>query len=236
MTDHDDNGGMYGTTETNNFNTEIDEVISNVIQKTPTGNNISTFYMATEGDEVLNNHGGSTNGFITPTTCSGNTNNSVSREEYDQLYSMYQQLVAAKSQGIPSNVPMAQYYPRNDHEEKEIIRCVKTQIFKKIKFISSQNQLDDLSNVNTIGRKIIARFNIPPDTHYAFWSTYKNVVRHALNSKRNEVQTAVQKVIRSMMEMTKKMKIYETSITTTYDAAGDNEPPPKENYSQVYGK
>ena len=85
MTDHDDNADMYGTTETNSFNTEIDEVISNVIQKTPTGNNISTFYMATEGDEVLNNHGGGTNGYITPTTSSEYTNNSVSRKQYDQL-------------------------------------------------------------------------------------------------------------------------------------------------------
>ena len=121
MTDHDDNADMYGTTETNNFNTEIDEVISNVIQKTPSGNNIRTFYMATEGDAVLNNHDGGTNGYITPTTSSEYTNNSVSREEYNQLYSMYQQLVAAKSQGLPLNFPMAQYYPRNDHEEKEII-------------------------------------------------------------------------------------------------------------------
>ena len=66
MADHDDNAGMYGATETYNFSTEINEEISNVIQKTNSGNNVSTFYMATEGDGVLNNHGGGANGHATP--------------------------------------------------------------------------------------------------------------------------------------------------------------------------
>lgn len=93
--------------------------------------------------------------------------------------------------------------PKDNTLANEITRVVKSEIFKKVKFITTQQQLDDLLDSNSIGRRIISRFSIETDKHVSFWNTYKNTVRTALNSKRSEVQTSIQKAVKAMMLRTK---------------------------------
>jgi len=111
---------------------------------------------------------------------------------------------------------------------KDIVRTVKQDLFKKVKFITSQKALDDITTQGSIGQQIVERFNVAREDQEAFWNTYKHDARKALNSKRNEVQTSIQKAVRAMFEASK-----EPDQTAEQPFQEDSQP--KVDYTKVRG-
>ena len=63
-------------------------------------------------------------------------------------------------------------YQRCPNLSKDIARKVKYEIFREIKFITSQEELDDLDQPNSIGNKVLEMFPIAPEDKWMFWNTY----------------------------------------------------------------
>ena len=127
----------------------------------------------------------------------------VSCERYNDLLNQHNR-VLDKYTDLQKRDQSPRLLTKDPNVKKDIIRIVKQTLFKKVKFITSQQTLDDITSPGSIGRQIIAHFDVAPQDQAAFWNTYKDDVRKAFNMRRNEVQTAIQKAIRDMLEASKR--------------------------------
>ena len=91
-------------------------------------------------------------------------------------------------------------YQRCPNLSKDIARNVKYEVFREIKFITSQEELDDLDQPNSIGNKVLEMFPIAPEDKWMFWNTYKGVVKKAIATRCNDVNNAIQKVVVAMFK------------------------------------
>ena len=94
-------------------------------------------------------------------------------------------------------------YHKDAHICKEIARKVKYDIFKEIKFITCQEDLDDLDSSTSIGKKVIDLFDVQPEDQYSFWNTYKDTVKKALCTRRNDVNNSIQTTVMHMFQISK---------------------------------
>lgn len=81
----------------------------------------------------------------------------------------------------------------------QVRNVTKHRIFRKVKFITSKEQLDSFEEKNTVGYYFIKCYtehmndpSIVTDKK-SFWESVKDTVYEAINEKRNAVQTAMKK-------------------------------------------
>lgn len=80
----------------------------------------------------------------------------------------------------------------------DVKRKVKHDVFKQIKFIPNSYFLNDLSNPYSFGNVILNMYKIDAQDHLQWWNTYKETAKKALNTKRSNVNTAIQAEILAM--------------------------------------
>ena len=84
----------------------------------------------------------------------------------------------------------------------QVRNIAKQQIFRKVKFISSTQQLDNYVEKNSIGNYFLKCYMEHVENKAIigdkgiFWSSVKQTVYEAINEKRNAVQTALKKIDR----------------------------------------
>jgi hypothetical protein len=138
-------------------------------------------------------------------------NDQLNKELQDQLRKLQQQNIALqknnqvlKTQNQELNkkkrkgkvAPM----PKNKQVANYAGIVAKKEIFRKIKFVADQHQLDDLSSKNTIGNKVMQSMRIPAEEQERWWETYKDDVHSALASQRSICTTYMKKAFFSELK------------------------------------
>jgi hypothetical protein len=70
----------------------------------------------------------------------------------------------------------------------------KTDLFRNIKFLNGDKALEGCSH-QTIGAVVVTKLNIKEDEKEAFWEMHKRGVAEGINTRRNDCQTAIKKVV-----------------------------------------
>ena len=79
--------------------------------------------------------------------------------------------------------------PVPEEEDKAMVervqRFTKQELFHRLKFITSQEELDNTTNKKSLGKYVMKELNIPEEIQQGWWLTYKEHVRKALIRQRN---------------------------------------------------
>jgi len=74
---------------------------------------------------------------------------------------------------------------------------VKIHLFKKVKFIGKDSDLDHSTSDGSICKQLLDHLNLSGDDAVNFWNRYRYVIRHELNKRRNTCQDQMKKIFLS---------------------------------------
>ena len=136
-------------------------------------------------------------------------------KQVEHLKNVNQELRTQQQQATTHAKNVSSYqYQRCPNLSKDIARKVKYEIFREIKFITCQEELDDLDQPNSIGNKVLEMFPIAPEDKWMFWNTYKGVIKNDIGTRCNDVNNAFHKVVFAMLKIMQltKMKLQQTKL------------------------
>ena len=73
-------------------------------------------------------------------------------------------------------------------------------VLVRVKFLKSEDQFDDLSNSKTFGRRVLEQFHLEQDELRECWNACKCFAKTALNTRRADVQSAIQHQVMLMLK------------------------------------
>jgi len=72
----------------------------------------------------------------------------------------------------------------NKEEKVRLQRLVSQVLYREIKFICDQGELDAYHEQNTIGCFVMSKLNVPDEQRATYWSAYKDHVNKSINALR----------------------------------------------------
>jgi hypothetical protein len=83
-------------------------------------------------------------------------------------------------------------------QEMHIQHVVSQDLYKEVKFIRDQAELDAYVESDTLGFYVMEKLNVAQTNRSHYWSTYKEVVNKRLNNLRSTHTNAIRTVWRGM--------------------------------------
>jgi hypothetical protein len=111
--------------------------------------------------------------------------------------------------------------------EKETYAKVKKyaqeKLFRAVKFITSEDELKDLENPNSIASHTMDELNIKKEDRIAWWSVYKVAITDGIADRRNQINTNMKKWVlhKSIAEWLMEIIVY-TNNNHCHDITGRN--------------
>ena len=140
----------------------------------------------------------------TITNIIGTPPSSVSSEEYTLIQEHNAQLLRriAQLEAGGKSYGKKKRHEKEANTHKEIMNKVKNDIFRHIKFVTSDFFLNDLRSEYSLGRVLLQMYNIEPEEEIQWWNIYKHSAKEALNAKRSTVNTEIMKEVMKMFDDT----------------------------------
>jgi len=110
----------------------------------------------------------------------------------DENARLLQQVEALQAQ-INLNGASVVAEPEITHVKHHVQLEVKKGLFHKVKFITSDADLDDIVSPTSVANFIFRSMNVPNERKSTFWKRYRNIVFRALVDQRNNVTAKIKK-------------------------------------------
>ena len=85
---------------------------------------------------------------------------------------------------------------REPETESRVLSYARMELFRKVKFITSEEQLADLQSPTSIGLRVLKKFGVDEASSLTWWNLYKRAVHSGITMRRNDVFQSLRKTLK----------------------------------------